>query len=96
METTEEGDHYQDPRDRATPLIHLNLLQLGVTPGTGVTVKNILLGGHTLHMPGTRATTGQMVDLLAQMDKSVRYHHPIMDMVYQLIGGAQLDPSLKA
>jgi len=89
METSEEGSPYQDPRGLVTPLILLDLL-LGLTPGTG-TVANILLRGHTLHMLGTRGSTGQMVDLLALMDMSVGCHPPIMDMVHQLTGGAQLD-----
>uniref|UniRef100_A0A0D9VUA1 RRM domain-containing protein n=1 Tax=Leersia perrieri TaxID=77586 RepID=A0A0D9VUA1_9ORYZ len=57
-----------------------------------ITVMIIHLGIRTLHMPRTRGTTGRMVDLQAQMNVSVMYLHPIMNMVHQLMEKALKDP----
>jgi len=79
-----QGDQYLDLQDLIPTLIHPHHLRLGVTSGAGTAVTNTPLGGHTLRVLRITGTTGQVVDLQAQMGANLRCHQSPMGMAQLL------------
>jgi len=75
-----QGDHYLDLQGLILTLIHPHHLRIGVTSGAGTAVAITCLGFRTLHVLRITGTTGQVVDLQAQMCANLRCHQSPMGM----------------